>query len=443
MTTSDELLERLRGLHPQLIDLSLGRIEKLLAKLGHPERRLPPVVHIAGTNGKGSVCAYLKAMLEAAGQRVGVYTSPHLVRFHERIALPGKGDRAAPIEDGRLVDVLSRVEAANAGEPMTFFEMTTAAAFLAFAEASIDALVLEVGLGGRLDATNVVARPAVTVITALSMDHMHFLGDTLEKIAAEKAGILKRGVPCVVARQDERAMAVIREEARRSGAPLLVAGEHFDAFEQNRRLIVQEEEALHDLPLPSLIGAHQVANAGLAVVAAHLLRKHVPIGDEAIARGLTEARWPARMQRLSNGPLGRGLPAGTELWLDGAHNPGGAQAIASTLADLEERAPKPLYLITGVLKQKDAAGFFAPFRGLACHVVTVPIPGDPNALDPAQVAAAARSAGLTAEPARSVAEAIARVEAHAEGPARILICGSLHLAGHVLALEEGLEAQRN
>ena len=442
MAAIDDVLARLKQLHPLLIDLSLGRIEGLLDKLGAPHRHLPPVIHVAGTNGKGSVTALLTAMLEAAGRRVHVYTSPHLVRFNERIAIAGPDGRSRPIAEDRLVHLLERVEAVNGRDPMTFFEITTAAAFLAFAETPADAILLEVGLGGRLDATNVITRPRLCVITPVSIDHADKLGDTLEKIAAEKAGILKRGVAGVISRQDSAALTVIKAAAERVGAPLTVWGEDYDAYEQRGRLVFQAAEQLLDLPKPALIGTHQITNAGTAVAAA-LALADLGIDEKAIERGLVSVSWPARMQRLTAGPLVAALLPGTELWLDGGHNPAGAAALATTLAELEERAPKPLVLVVGLMGQKDASGFLNPFRGLTRFIHTVPIPGAHMApLAPEALAARARELGFTAEPAPGVSEALARIEA-APGAKRIVICGSLYLAGHVLALQDGIAAQMN
>jgi dihydrofolate synthase/folylpolyglutamate synthase len=442
MRTSDELLSELKTLHPQLIDLSLGRIEALLARLGHPERRLPPMIHVAGTNGKGSFTAFLKAMLEAAGRRVHAYTSPHLVRFHERIALAGTDGRARPIGEGELVERLAHVQRINAGAPITFFEITTAAALVAFAERPADALILEVGLGGRLDATNVVDRPALCVIMPIAMDHMDKLGETLGEIAREKAGILKREVPAIVSAQPPEAMEVIAETARKLAAPLTVWGQDYEALEQRGRLVFQGAERLLDLPLPALMGQHQVANAGTAVAAALQLQSP-GLDDRAIERGLIEVRWPARMQRLDNGTLSRLLSPGSELWLDGGHNPAGGQAIAQTLAELEERAPKPVGLVVGMLGQKDAAGFLQQFSGLVRCAAAVPIAGSEAALDAATLADIAASVGLDAEPAADVETAIRRLQERAGEPLRILICGSLYLAGQVLALQEGVRAQMN
>ncbi len=430
-------------LHPKLIDLSLGRVERLLAKLGSPHQALPPVVHIAGTNGKGSVTAYLKAMLTAAGHRVHVYTSPHLVRFHERIELAGADGLTRPIGEADLVDILSRTQAVNKGDDITQFEITTAAAFLAFAEHPADIVLLEVGLGGRLDATNVIDRPALTVLTPISLDHADKLGNTIECIAAEKAGILKHGVTCVVSQQDDAVHGVIAREATRIGTRTVVWGQDYDAYEQRGRLVVQKSDRLLDLPLPGLFGRHQIVNAGTAVAAALELGAFA-IEEQAIERGLTTVRWPARMQRLDEGPLPSLLHPGAELWLDGGHNPAAGSFIAQSLADLEERAPKPLYLIVGMMGLKDAEGFLTSFRGLAREIVTVPIPGAHEApFTPETLAEVARSAAIDAEAAPSIEAALRRVEALAPGPKRVLITGSLYLAGQVLALQEGVEPQAN
>lgn len=443
MPTSDELLAEMKRLHPQLIDLSLGRIERLLAKLGNPQDKLPPVIHIAGTNGKGSTAAFLKAMIEAAGRRVHVYTSPHLVRFHERISLAGPGGKSRPIGEEALVRLLQRVSEINAGEPITFFEITTAAAFLAFSETPADAVILEVGLGGRLDATNVVTRPALSVITPVALDHSDKLGTTLAEIAGEKAGILKQDVPAVISQQEDEALEVIVAHATRVGAPLLVWGRDFDAYEQHGRLVVQKEDELLDLPKPSLIGRHQIVNAGTAVAAALALRRF-GLNEQTIGRGLTGVEWPARMQRLKFGPLTEIADSTTEVWLDGGHNPAGAQAIAQTLADLEERSSRPVHLVVGMMGQKDAAGFLSAFRGLVRGIVTVPIPGAHEApFDPEALAALARNLGFDAASAANTSEAIRLIEANNVEPKRILICGSLYLAGHVLAEQEGVAQQSN
>ncbi len=442
MARIDDILARLKRLHPLSIDLSLGRIERLLERLGHPERRLPAVIHIAGTNGKGSVTAYLRAMLEAAGRRVHVYTSPHLVRFNERIRLAGPSG-SEPIDEDALADLLERVEAINGGEAITFFEITTAAALLVFAETPADAVLLEVGLGGRLDTTNVVAKPIVSVITSISIDHAERLGGTIEKIAFEKAGILKAGVAAVIARQPDEVLAVIEARAAEVGAPLVRTGQEFDAFRQSGRLVFQREDRLLDLPLPALVGGHQIGNAGVAIAAA-LEARALRIDETAIARGLAEVRWPARMQRLVGGPLTDLLGPDAELWLDGGHNPGAGIALAETLADLEERSSRPVWLVVGMMGQKDAAGFLGAFRGLAEQVVTVPVPDAHEApTDPVTLAQTARDIGFQAEPAPSIEAALKRIRALRKGPARVLVCGSLYLAGHVLALQDGTAVQTN
>ena len=447
MPTSAQLLAEMKLLHPLLIDLSLGRVERLLAKLGDPHTRLPPCVHVAGTNGKGSVTAFLKAMLEAAGARVHVYTSPHLVRFHERIELAGNGGKSAPIGEEALIDVLTRTQAVNGNDDITQFEITTAAAFLAFSEHPADVLLLEVGLGGRLDATNVVENPALCVITSISLDHSDKLGGTLDKIAYEKAGILRPGVPVVVSQQVPEAEDVIRAEAARVEARLVAWGEHFDAYEQRSRLVVQAEDELLDLPLPALTGRHQIVNAGTAVAAALQLRSSQPsfgLDEWAMEQGLVQVRWPARMQRLDRGPLPSLLKPGSELWLDGGHNPAAGHALAQTLADLEERAPKPVYLIVGMMGLKDADGFLSPFRGLVRRVVTVPIPRAHEAPHaPEALSSTARSVGLEAECSSDIETALKCIDQLEPGAKRILICGSIYLAGHVLALQDGVEPQAN
>jgi dihydrofolate synthase/folylpolyglutamate synthase len=443
MRTSEQVLAKLKALHPRRIDLSLQRIERLLGKLGNPQLRLPPVIHVAGTNGKGSVIAYLKAMLEAAGRRVHVYTSPHLVRFHERIELAGPDGKSAPIGEAELVAYLTQAEQINAGEVVTFFEITTAAAFLAFAEHPADALLLEVGLGGRLDATNVVPRPALSIITPISLDHTEWLGQTLPQIAREKAGILKRDVTAVLAQQPFEVLDAISSCAEAIAAPLTVWGRDYEAFEQRGRLVFQSARQLLDLPLPALLGQHQIVNAGTAIAAAQHLSALGLAEPGTIERGLLDVRWQARMQRLTRGPLAESILQGSELWLDGGHNPAGGAAIAQTLAELEERAPKPVALVLGMLDSKDAEGFLAPFAGLVRHVRTVPVAGSEAARDTAALAALAAGLGLAAAPAADVASAVRELAAAEASPIRILICGSLYLAGQVLAEQQGAQAQAN
>ena len=430
--SSNTLLEGLKKLHPQSIDLSLGRIERLLASLDHPERKFPPVLHVAGTNGKGSFLAFTRAIAEALGKRVHVYTSPHLVDFHERVVLAGPHG-SAPIAEDVLVDCLARAEAANEGELITLFEITTAAAFLAFAETPADYLLLETGLGGRLDATNVVAKPALTAITPVSIDHVSFLGDTLQQIAGEKAGILKPGVRCVVGRQETEAFRVIEARADEIGAPLHVAGRDFDMYEQHGRLVFSTPTRLLDLPLPRLKGPHQIDNAGTAIAAAELLFGDA-LNPRALEQGLTHAEWRARLERLPVGSLHAYVADGTEIWLDGGHNPAGGKVIAQALAELEERVPRPMHIVFGMMETKDAHAFIAQFKGLVERVYTVPIPSEPNAFSAEALAEIARAEGFDVTPSLSVPDALLKSQAALSGPGRVLICGSLYLAGHVLKL---------
>ncbi len=415
---SDAILERMLALHPKLIDLTLDRVHRLLAALGHPERRLPPVVHLAGTNGKGSTLAMIRAGLEAAGARVHAYTSPHLARFHERIRLAG-----SLIGEEALAGYLDRCLAANDDAPITYFEITTAAALLAFAESPADWLLLETGLGGRVDATNVVARPALTVITPVSLDHTQFLGETIAEIAGEKAGILKRAVPCVVARQDKAALEAIEARAARLGVPLIAAGQHWHVGRERDRLVFQDESGLLDLPLPNLIGAHQIDNAGAAIAALRALG----LGGEACEAAVTSADWPARMQRLGHGPLVEAAGR-AELWLDGGHNPAAGQALAEALSALP---PRPTHLICGMLDTKDVAGFLRPLADSAEQLIAVEIAGEPATLCAERTAGFARAVGLKASTAPDPASAIACLSGLDPAP-RILICGSLYLAGQVL-----------
>jgi dihydrofolate synthase/folylpolyglutamate synthase len=420
--TSDRVLERLSRLHPKLIDLSLGRIERLLAALGNPHKKLPPVVHVAGTNGKGSTIAALRACLEAGGYRVHAYISPHLVRFHERIRLAGQ-----LIEEEALIALLERCEAANGRTPITYFEITTAAALLAFARIPADIVLLETGLGGRLDATNVISSPAVTAITPISLDHQAFLGDTIAAIAGEKAGILKPGVSAVLGPQPEAAEAVIEARADELGAPVYRWQREWrcKAFGDGMRF--SGERWRLDLPLPSLAGAHQIANAGLAIASLEQLREF-PLSSEAIANGLRQIEWPARLQRLTRGALVEMMPPGWELWLDGGHNPGAGVVLADAVAGWRDR---PLYLVVGMLNTKDAAGFLGPLAPYAEVLAGVTIPGEQNPLQAETIAAVARSVGINAMTAASVDAALTDFKT-ASSAGRVLICGSLHFAGTVL-----------
>lgn len=414
---SDALLARMMEFHPKIIDLTLDRVWRLLGALGHPERALPPVIHIAGTNGKGSTQAMIRAGLEATGASVHAYTSPHLARFHERIRLAG-----TLISEPALSALLDECLAANGTDAITYFEITTCAALLAFARSPADYTLLEVGLGGRLDATNVVDAPALCVITPVSYDHQQFLGETLPQIAGEKAGIIKRGVPCVVGPQEDAALEVIEARAARLGAPLLAYGQHWHVGTEGGRLVYQDENGLLDLPLPNLPGPHQVQNAGMALAALRALGR-----GQGAEGAVSRAEWPARMQRLRHGPLVEALPQGV-LWLDGGHNPAAGAAIAASLAQM---GVGRLWLICGMLNTKDVAGFMRPLQGVAQHLHAVSIPGEAATLPASQTADAARAAGIAATEAASVASALAEIAARDPG-AQVLICGSLYLAGHIL-----------
>jgi dihydrofolate synthase/folylpolyglutamate synthase len=430
MTAVDSILARLLALHPRRIDLSLDRMRRVLERLGSPEKRVPPVIHVAGTNGKGSTIAFLRAMLEAAGKSVHVYTSPNLVRVNERFRL-GTPSGGVLVSDDELADALAECERANGDAPITLFEFETAAAFVLFARHAADYLLLEVGLGGRLDATNVVERPLASVVTPVSMDHVEFLGDTIEKIAAEKAGIFRKDVPAVIAPQTDLVAAVLERHAERARAPLHAAGRQWTASVEHGRLVYQDEKGLFDLPPPKLFGRHQFDNAGTAIAALRAAGVRLPV--KAVEQGLMRAEWPARLQRLTTGRLVAIAPAGAELWLDGGHNADGGRAIAAALGDLEERVSRPLVLVVGMLSTKDHAGFLRNFTGLVRRVYAVPIHQD-KGVPADDIAAAARAAGMPADASGSIEEALAAIETLGFDLApRILITGSLYLAGEVLA----------
>lgn len=415
---SDVILDRMMSLHPKVIDFTLDRVWALLKALDNPERKLPPVIHIAGTNGKGSTQAMIRAGLEAAGKSVHAYTSPHLARFHERIRLAGD-----LITEAHLTEVLDECYRTNGGANITYFEITTCAALLAFARTPADFTLLEVGLGGRLDATNVIDKPALTIITPVSMDHEGFLGNTVAKIAGEKAGIIKRGVPCVVGPQTDEAMEVIEAQAARLGAPLLAYGQHWHVFEERGRLVYQDETGLLDLNLPNLPGQHQVQNAGAALAAL----RHLNMPEASFDGAVQNAYWPARMQHLKGTSLNDLAPQ-ADLWLDGGHNPAAGGALALHLRGLPKR---PTYMICGMLNTKDVRGYMRPLTGVADHLTAVSIPGETNTLSAADTAKAAKDVGLNADEADSVEAALLQI-ASVEPQARVLICGSLYLAGHVL-----------
>ena len=439
---SDAILARLMALHPKVIDLVLDRVWRLLEALGDPQDRLPPVIHIAGTNGKGSTLAMIRAGLEAGGARAHAYTSPHLVRFHERIRLAG-----ALIDEALLSDLLEECEAANGGAPITYFEITTCAALLAFARHPAEWCLLEVGLGGRLDATNVVASPALTVITPVAMDHEAFLGDTIAKIAAEKAGILKAGVPCIVAHQHPGALEVIEDRARDLGAPLIVAGRDFDCWAEPHAMVFRCDHGQVDLPPPLLGGPHQVDNAGVALQALLHLTGHGVIDERFVAiagPAMQRVDWPARMQLLGQGWIRHRYPQ-ARVYLDGGHNPAAGKALAETIRRLPRTAicgtgstgtpiARRVHLVCGMLDTKDATGFLGPLAGIAASFTAVPVEDSDAAIPAAVLADTARSAGHAAGAAADVTSALDAITAEDAG-AQVLICGSLYLAGEVLRLD--------
>jgi len=431
--TVEQALTTLSALHPKKIDLGLGRILRVLKALGNPQLRLPPTVHVAGTNGKGSTVAYLRAFAEAAGLKAHVYTSPHLVHFRERIVLGSE-----EISDEALVDILARVRAANGGQPLSFFEATTAAMFLAFSENPADIALIEVGLGGRYDATNVIT-PACCAVTPIDYDHAEFLGRDIAGIAREKAGIMRAHTPVIIGPQKDVVRAVLDAEANKARADTKFWGEDFRAYRQHGRLVYEDNSQLLDLPLPALIGEHQIMNAGTAIAVA----REMQIPETAIEKGLGTVSWPARMQNLSAGVLADMVSeTGGELWLDGGHNPHAARAVANVMADLEAQTPRPLILITGILANKDIGGFLDAYSGLAAAVIGVTIPGH-TALAPETLTELAKKRGITGQVAGDITDAVKQAlkigktlspNAEPEVPPRILICGSLYLAGEVLKL---------
>jgi dihydrofolate synthase / folylpolyglutamate synthase len=426
-TSLQQLLAELHTLHPREIDLSLERLRGLLAKLGEPHLKLPPVFHVAGTNGKGSTVAFLRACLEAAGVRVHVYTSPHLVRFHERIRLAG-----TLIDDATLESTLRDVAAINAGDPITVFEIITAAAFLAFARTPADACILEVGMGGTLDATNVVPNPAACGIAQLGLDHQNYLGNSILDIASEKAGIAKRGAPLLLSRYPKTVTARIAEIAGLAGARLYLRGQDWDVTQYQNALHYKDAKGRLDTVVPKIPGAHQIDNAGLAIA---MLRHQdmLSVPDAALKAGIGWAHWPARLQRITDGALFKALPKGSELWLDGGHNPLAGRVLADSFrhVNLSER---PVYLIVGMLTTKDVDGFLKPFAGRATAVYGVPI-ADHESYAGAAIKAAAETVGLPglfADDVNDALKTIARTSDAARPPV-VLVCGSLYLAGTVLA----------
>jgi dihydrofolate synthase / folylpolyglutamate synthase len=441
LLTAAQEIEHLLGLHPKGFDLSLDRVTRLLELLGNPHLKLPPTIHIAGTNGKGSASAFCRALLEASGHTVHVHTSPHLVNWHERYRI-GQTGSGALVEDLVFANALRRVAAANAGQKITVFEILTAVGFILFSEHAADACVLEVGLGGRLDATNVIAKPAVTLIMPISMDHEAYLGDRVELIAAEKAGIIKRGCPVVIGHQPQAAaLEVLIATAERLRCPFSVYGQDFHARQEHGRMVYEDEDGLLDLPLPRLKGRHQLANAAAAIRA--VKDAGFPHTNDVAEAAMLKVEWPARMQRLDHGKLVELAPKGSEIWLDGGHNPGAGVVIAEALADLEERKERPLFMITGMINTKDATGYFAAFHDMVRHVFTVPVAMSEAGVPPEKLANMAADAGLSAEPVASVENALRLLGETWNGleqAPRILIGGSLYLAGQVLA-ENGTPPQ--
>ncbi|RWO34073.1 MAG: bifunctional folylpolyglutamate synthase/dihydrofolate synthase [Mesorhizobium sp.] len=429
---ADREIESLMSLHPKGFDLSLDRISRLLERLGNPQDHLPPVIHIAGTNGKGSCAAFSRALLEAAGHRVHVHTSPHLVNWHERYRLAADGGGRL-VEDEVFADAIARVAKANEGQKITVFEILTAVTFLLFSEHPADAVIIEVGLGGRFDATNVITEPAVSVIMPVSLDHESFLGDRVELIAAEKAGIIKRGCPVVIGAQDsETALQVLIETAERLDCPAFVYGQDFLAFEENGRMVYQDEDGLMDLSPPRLPGRHQFANAAAAIAA--VKSAGFEISHRVADKAMANVTWPGRMQKLPQGTLTELAPKGADIWLDGGHNPGAGVVVAEALAEQEEKNPRPLFLICGMINTKDQSGYFRAFKGLVRHVYTVPVSLSEASVPNDELAIRAVEAGLSAEPVSSVANALMLLRDTWDGPPpRILISGSLYLAGAVLA----------
>lgn len=427
MSDIEAYFQRFNALHPKKIDLSLGRMQEILAALGNPEKRLPPVIHVAGTNGKGSTVSFLRAMLEAAGKRVHVYTSPHLVRFNERIRLAGK-----LVTDEQLMHAFDICEKANAGAPVTVFEMTTAAAFLLYSQTPADILLLEVGLGGRLDATNVIETPIASVITPVSLDHPEFLGTDLGVIAFEKAGIIKRKCSVIVANQSALTTAVIERQAAKLGAPILIGGQDFSGREEHGRMVYEDDIGLLDLPRPKLAGRHQISNAATAIACLRRIDPEFPA--QAIEKGLENVVWPARLQRLNHGLLEPKAPKNAEIWLDGGHNADGGRVLSEAMADMEERNPRPLIMICGMLTTKDTAGFLGCFAGLTSELIAIPVGHAPDSgRTPEDVVNFALKLTIPATASTNISAALAQLKGrHWEVPPRILICGSLYLAGDIL-----------
>lgn len=431
---AEQEIERLLGIYPRGFDLSLDRIVRLLEDLGRPQDRMPPIIHVAGTNGKGSATAFSRALIEASGLSAHVHTSPHLVRWHERYRIGVPDGSGRLVSDDELCDAVLRAEKANAGQSITVFEILTAVLFILFSEHPADAAIVEVGLGGEFDATNVITDPAVSLIMPIAYDHQAWLGETITDIAKAKAGIIKKGRPVVVGRQEEQAaLDLLVETAEKAGGRLQVYGQDYLAYEENGRLVYQDQDGLMDLPLPALPGRHQHANAAAAIRA--IKSAGFRLTTDIVARAMKNVSWPARLQRLKTGDLMPFAPVGAEVWLDGGHNPHGGRAVAEAMVAFEERDPRPLYLITGMINTKDPKGYFEAFQGLARKVFTVAIRNSDSGLDPVALASDAAEVGLVAAPAASAAAALSDISAEIEEnerPPRILIGGSLYFAGNIL-----------
>ena len=424
----NKLLKRLALLHPKIIDLSLYRLETLLSALGNPELELPPIIHVAGTNGKGSTVAILAAIQRAAGRCLHIYTSPHLVRFNERIIVAN-----SEISSRSLEKILKECELANRGKQITLFEITTAAAFLAFSRSTADLLLLEVGLGGRFDATNIINNPALSIITPISMDHEHYLGNTLEEIAFEKAGILKPGIPAVIGKQYPIALKVIKERAKEIKAPLSIYGEDWEIYEKHNSLQFENQNSKHTVGRPKLVGKHQAQNAGMALAALDILSDRFRVSDIEVNLGLKNVHWPGRLQKLNSGPLTRLLPPNVQLWLDGGHNQNAAKAIVETLAEWKRINPESsIHIVFGALNNRDPHNFLKYFKDLVSLVRTVSIPGEVNSLSSSDACKAAKASGLNAKAAENVHKAVKEIVLTTGGNRTILICGSLYLAGTIL-----------
>jgi len=424
---SDTIVKRLHKLHPKTIDLSLNRIKALLNRLGSPEQSLKSVIHVAGTNGKGSTIAFLKAILESAGLIVNCYTSPHLVKFTERILVEGK-----QLEEDILINLLRECETTNAKNPITFFEITTAAALLVFSRSNADVNLIETGLGGRFDATNVFEKPALSIITPISMDHMKWLGNTLPAIAYEKAGILKPATTTIVAPQKSEVKEVIKNRGDNVGARLLFYNTHWTFDIQSDGFSLIDNNTNIKLPNPSLIGIHQIMNAAAAAISA----RHIPnlaITDLAIEKGLQNTKWPGRLERLVSGPLVSLLPKGWALWLDGGHNVAAAEALTEVV---KQWTDQKLYAIFGCLNTRDPYDFLSPLAQHIDQLFAVTIPGEKNSLPGTAVARAAKRVGISSFVAESVKDAITVISNGKMGQGRVLICGSLYLVGTVLSEQQ-------